>query len=825
VALEPAYGEKKPDMFNRPLVLPLIFFAGGILTGRFYLFTGNSLLVLILLITSFLIISLYLSNIQRLFCFLIVFFGTGILLVNSMEEPTDLLHLSNGKKIVIEGTVVSPARTNNNISRFELEAEKLFIDDHVKYVNDKILVTVYNRTDVFPIGTRIRFPAYLKPFINFNNPGSYDYELSMRLKMISCNASVSDGRYIVPMGEGDPGPVLSIVEHLRRPVRDFLNHKLSPRDSSLFKALILGEREGITKELREPFNITGMGHVLAVSGLHVGIIAWLSFMFIQWVLTRSELLTLKFNLKKISALITCVPVVIYTGLAGFQVSGQRAMIMILAYLMSIILGREKEIWSTLALSALFILALDPMVIQSISFQLTFLAVTGIVWLTPFFQNIIPDPFKEDSKNKRIEKIWLYLTGMIAASLSAVIFLMPVTVYYFHRVSTVTVLANLIAIPLMAFIILPAGLIASFSLIFSSFVAEVILGFGVFGIHLMMRVIDFFAGLSWSSFLMVTPGIWEILMIYSLLFCLFSVKKWQWMKYILVLVILVTVTDISYWLYQTQFNNKLRVTFIDVGQGNAALVQFPGNKKMLIDGGGFRVGSFDTGENVVTPFLLNRKILKVDYLVLSHPHPDHMNGLRFIASEFNPSEFWYNGDSVDTRDFTELMGIVKTKSIKFLGPEELARGRTISGVEVEVLYPLEGLVLYENNDNRIINNNSLVLRFNYEGKSILFTGDIEQDAEAYMAEQYGNKLKSDVLLVPHHGSRYSSSNSFLEKVKPDLSIISSRKGNRFGFPHMETLERLKRAESKVLRIDMKGAIEVTIGENLFDVQCWDRTKLD
>lgn len=817
--LEQTYGEKRPDIFKRPLIPLLIFFVAGILAGQYISLPGFLFLFPVFFLILILILLPNLPEILKIFSFLVVFFITGIFLVNMQDRPIDIVPLFKGKRVILEGTVLSPARTSSNIKRFELKTERIISDDKVIEVNEKVLVNIYNNSRVFQVGTRIRFPAYLKPFMNFNNPGNYDYELSMRLKMISCSASVSDGRYIVPMGRGSPGLILTVIEYLRRPARVLLDNNLSPRDSALYKALILGERESITPELREPFDITGMGHVLAVSGLHIGIIAWLSFVSINWALSRSHFLLLRFDIKKITALFACVPVVLYTMMAGFQVSGQRAMIMTLAYLISIIINREKEIWSTLALSAFCVLALDPMDIRSISFQMTFLAVTGIVWLTPVFQGVITGILKNRVHNRIIYKIIFYFTGMIAASLSAVIFLMPVIVYYFHRVSLVTILANLLVLPLLAFIILPSGLLAVLSLMLSDLLAEIFLSIGAQGIRLMMGIIDYLTNSTWSSFWMVTPNMFEIILFYSTLFCLMSVRKWNWVKYSLVFTILLGSVDISYWIYRTRLNDHLLVTFIDVGQGSAAYIKFPGGKRMIMDGGGFSVGNFDTGRSIIAPFLFNRKVLRIDYLVLSHPHPDHMNGLRFIASEFNPAEFWYNGDIADKQEFNELMNIVKLKELKVYTHHDLEKIKIISGVEIEILNP-SGEQSTFNDDNRSVNNRSLVLRLSYKGRSILLTGDIEGDAENIIVKRFGNNLKSDVLSVPHHGSRYSSSRLFLNKVKPDVSIISSRKGNRFGFPHQETLERLNRVSTRIFRIDEGGAVRVEIGEGLFDVRYWN-----
>ena len=202
------------------------------------------------------------------------------------------------------------------------------------------------------------------------------------MKGLTCSASISDGRRIVPMGPGYLPFPRGLIETIQKPVRDLFKERLDTRNFALFRALILGERQGIDPGLREPFNQTGLGHILAVSGLHIGLVAWAAFFLFKWVLSRSYRLALEIDIRKMSAFLTAFPVIGYTLLAGFQVSSQRAMIMILTFLGSLILGREREVWSTLALAGLIILFLDPNALFSISFQLSFMAVIGILWLTP-----------------------------------------------------------------------------------------------------------------------------------------------------------------------------------------------------------------------------------------------------------------------------------------------------------------------------------------------------------------------------------------------------------------------------------------------------------
>jgi competence protein ComEC len=272
-------------------------------------------------------------------------------------------------------------------------------------------------------------------------------------------------------------------------------------------------------------------------------------------------------------------------------------------------------------------------------------------------------------------------------------------------------------------------------------------------------------------------------------------------------------DTGYWVYRVRFHRDLRITFLDVGQANAALVEFPGGKKMLVDGGGFQKDHFDVGRMVITPFLLHSKIRRVEYLVLSHPQSDHMNGLRSVAKVFGPKEFWHNGCSADQEAYRDLMGILSSQGIPALSPEELSGGRTISGVEVHILHPdAQARPCPQSNSGKGMNNRSLVMRLTYRGQSILFPGDIEKEVESRFASDTGKALRSDVLLCPHHGSKTSSSREFLERVRPRVCVISCGEGNPFGFPHSQTMERLKEMDCRILRTDRSGTVQCTVDKD-------------
>lgn len=242
--------------------------------------------------------------------------------------------------------------------------------------------------------------------------------------------------------------------------------------------------------------------------------------------------------------------------------------------------------------------------------------------------------------------------------------------------------------------------------------------------------------------------------------------------------------------------------------------------MLIDGGGFRGDTFDVGRMVIAPFLFRSKILKIDYLVLTHPQSDHMNGLRFIASNFLPDEFWYNGDKGNSLSFMNLMKILDEHGTNKLTPMDWDGAREISGVRIELLHPLinhQGNFRYQRKLG--LNDNSLVLKFSYGGKSFLFPGDLEKAGEAFVMSNRGSLLKSDILLAPHHGARKSSSKSFLKRVEPEICVISSGGGNPGTFPHSETLQRFMEIGCRTLRIDQLGAVQISVGPDRFKIKSY------
>ena len=264
----------------------------------------------------------------------------------------------------------------------------------------------------------------------------------------------------------------------------------------------------------------------------------------------------------------------------------------------------------------------------------------------------------------------------------------------------------------------------------------------------------------------------------------------------VLAILIAV-DAAWWLRDRFFNPNLRVTFLAVGEGDAAVVRFPGSKVMLIDAGE-SYGGYDNGERVVAPYLWSQKVLHVDYLVLSHPDSDHFGGFGYIASNFTPIEFWAPDIASKDQSYATTLIAMMEAHVGLVTIPPAERSMNIGGVDVQTVAEDQPVITTKHN------NGSALVRLEYGKVGFLFTGDIEAAAEEQLVEQ-GIDLKATVLKVPHHGSKTSSSQAFIEAVHPEVAVISDGYRNHFHFPAPLVLQRYDIAGVRVFRTDLDGAV--------------------
>jgi competence protein ComEC len=330
-----------------------------------------------------------------------------------------------------------------------------------------------------------------------------------------------------------------------------------------------------------------------------------------------------------------------------------------------------------------------------------------------------------------------------------------------------------------------------------------------GLSHALQVLHMLAAFDGAAIETFVPTFLEIACYYSLLGLIVMRRVVKPRRWILLCVLAVLVADGLYWGHERFWHSDLRVTVIDVGQGSAALVEFPGGKTMLIDGGGYTNNRFfDVGERILAPFLRYRKIMQIDTIALSHPSSDHMNGLVYILAHFQPKKLLWTGDRAATESFRVFYQEVVRSGVQVPAFVQMKREMLSGIVKIDLLHPPTDSVKKNHSlAGDEYNNHSIVLKLTMGSCSILFPGDVERRAEEELVGCCRSKLPSRVLVAPHHGSQTSSSIDFLTAVNPEIIVISAGWQNRFGFPHACVLDRYKSLAAKVYRTDFNGAIRL------------------
>jgi competence protein ComEC len=739
-----------------------------------------------------------------------------------------IIHFTVDHPWRIAGAVVSCDARRLNRQKCIFRTEFLERNSKAVAVKGRIRLTVSGNGPKLSEGDRVVFRGRIRPIRNFNNPGGFDYERYMAFKDVWGSAYVSADNLIRVEKKTEKG-VGAFVADGRVRVSDLIDRIGDKEEQGVLKALIVGDRNAISPELSKNFNRVGAGHLLAISGLHIGIIATASFFIFKWMLSRIGFFLLHAWTKKGAVLLSVVPVVIYGLLSGMSPSTQRAVIMVLVFITGFLFEREHDLINTLAIAAMLILIVHPPSVFSISFQLSFAAVLAIIYGLsgiPSPQSPGPNRTREQKWTKPIIKLYYFFM----TSFFAVAGTLPLVMVYFNQVSLVGIPANIIFIPLVGFVAVPLGILAVFICPFTVSGALVFLKAASAVLEQVIKIITLISGWSFAAVKTVTPNYLEIVCFYALFWALLNLKSVQTETSLdlkrlrsrqnktsiqkpAVIVALLTVSvfsaDVGYGLYQRCWRDDLRVTMIDVGHGNAALLEFPHGHTLLIDGGGFSDNRvFDVGESIVAPFLWRKKIRTVDTLVLSHANSDHLNGLIYIAENFHVKQVWLNHDSADTFGYRLFMETIKNNALQMPAYPDIIGVHDINGVHIDILYPPVDFGEKSRIQTwRNLDNNSLVLKVSFGGVSFLFPGDIKAPAEYALVSTAGDKLRSTVLLAPHHGSKTSSTEKFLEKVKPEVVVISSRYKSRFGFPHPSVLKRYQDKGCRVLQTARNGAVSL------------------
>lgn len=808
--------------YNRLAVPLAIAMAGGMFLAIGWPNAGAFAWVCLLLSVSAMALGI-LKRQQLRHAPLIVFFFLGYLLVHPWAQhhasPDHISHFCRSMPWQITGTVESATSGPGNRTRFVLAEITLADSGDIHAVAGCLRGVAFGREVPFRAGDRIRFSSRLKPIRNFENPGCFDYRQYQALKGVFASTYITADAINV-VSAGPSTGFFSGISRFRSEIIRKINSAASPESAGLLRALLVGDRSGITPVARDRFSRSGVGHLLAISGLHVGTVAtaafWLMTHFFRWI---PALLTRAWT-RKAAALGTFFPVVGYGLLAGGSPSTQRAVIMVILFLVTLWIDKERDLPGFIAVAAIGIFIIDPPAVFTLSFQLSFAAVITIVlglrrW------------FPEKSAEQRLARRLVFRTGQfLAVSILAVAGTLPVAMGAFNEISLIGPLVNCIAVPLVGFGVLPLGLI-------SVCLAEVLPTVAIWGFTGCGEIIGWLVKLlDWTSQMplaaVVVPALTpiEVWIYYGVLSTLLLRFSRIWRRRFLVALVAVFVLDAAYWTHERFLHRDLRVTILDVGQGSASLIEFPGGHVMLVDGGGLSSNRFfDIGARVVAPVLRRKKILAVDTMVLSHPNADHLNGLYAIVDRFRVGRLWSNGEQADTAGFARFQDRVRERGIEAVEVHRDTLPEPIGGVQVSILNPSADFIKYTpGGDRSDLDNHSLVLRVDFGRLSILFPGDIRKVVEEELARVLtGEQLDCDILVVPHHGSRSSSAEKFIDVTTPKVAIVSAGWQNRFGFPHPDVLDRYDRRECRIFRTDTDGAVRIWINNDRARIRTWSSSR--
>jgi competence protein ComEC len=857
-------------IFFRPAIPLLIVLMGGILFGSE--FKGLEFWVGAVVVLSAVCVLWHVFRRQSGVLFvLLLFFTLGYLSITPWLQPRfpahHIIHYAGAKRWHITGKIDSQPQVTNNRIRFILNATTLEDERQSHDVTGKLRVTVVGQPPRIAEGDELRLNSRLRLITNFKNPGGFDYRRYMAFKGVWTTAYAMGDRLAI-INQHRTSHLTEFVSNARRSFADLIDRSGDSAAGAVLKALIIGDRTQISPDIRQAFNRAGVGHLLAISGLHIGIVATVAFVLFQALLVRVNFFLWRAWTRKMAAVLSLLPVIFYGTLAGFSPSTQRAVIMVAVFLLTFLFESEQDPLNTLALAALLILVADPPALFSISFQLSFSAVLAIIY------GLARVPNRNAQQQTPLKAAWYFrfrskLVSFLIVSFLAICGSLPLVAYYFNQVSLIGLAANFMVVPLIGFITIPLGLMALFVLPLSVTLASWCIKAGMLILSSSLDIVTVISDLPFAAVKVVTPNLLEIICFYIMGWALLNIRRLDrnatipppadcgagdqtkavihyrsaWAvnailgkirkmpsalegnglrsakpAYIaLVSVLMILILDTGYWLHQRYGHPDLSVTIIDVGDGSASLLELPGGYTILVDGGGFADNStFDVGEKIVAPLLWRKKIRTVDALILSHPNSDHLNGLIYIARHFNVKNVWSNNEPRNTQGYAKFMEVIAQNNIRLAAFKNLPRRQRIGGVELNLLYPPpEFLKLKDSQKWRNTNNNSLVVKATFESISFLFPGDIMADAEKELVYLAGSNLPSTVLIAPHHGSKTSSSKIFIDAVNPKAVILSSSRNGRFKFPHRTTLKRYKNQGCSIWRTDLNGAIHLsTDGRHLY-----------
>ncbi len=625
-------------------------------------------------------------------------------------------------------------------------------------------------------GELLEITARLGPPRSFRNPGAFDYESYLLARGVHLTGTIKSSR-LVRRIEGTEAGRRFIAPAIRARLVASLRRAAGPDNettAAFLSALLVGERSALPERLEATLRRAGVYHIIALSGLNVGLIALLAAALVR-------LLPLRIGTRRS---LTALAVLAYGALVRSSGSIQRATLMGFLLLSGGIVGRRISALGTIAVSAILLLTRRPVLIEDAGFQLTFGATLAIVLLAP----------QQSGPGRRGRaRLALQPLGISAAALAGTSL---ITAFHFHTITPAALLSNLVAVPIASLLLYIAILIVTLEPLAPG-IASLAASAAGHLLALLESVCRTVAAPAFSSFHVLPPSSTLVIWGGTALIAA-GVYRGRPARIAATALALAFLAAATSGRLERQHEGNLELIVLDVSQGDALLIRFPTGITMLIDAGGFAGSRFDVGERVVAPALRALGHLRLDILAITHAHQDHLGGAAAILDQFSPTALWLGGTPNQHAALENLVRLAEARNIAVVRPPAGVRIRT-GGTLLEVLHPGRRPA------SRSPNNNSLVLRILHGRRALLLTGDLEEEGERGIVKTACVSAQADLLKVGHHGSRTSTTRSFLDCIDPRRAVISVGATNPWDHPERDVLERLAGRGIIIHRTDRDGAL--------------------
>ena len=815
---------------NRPILTITIGYIIGIIWGLYF----NKSIVFLYIIMLLLYYEITkkrkvkskfkMFSVKRYFRYIKLFFKIKIIIIiiissfisnnifKYLNQKYEKLY-SNVEDIQIEALVISNKEEQEFVNRYKV----IVIED--KYKNTNLYIKIDKNINL-EYGDKIKIKGEFEEPQSQRNYKGFDYKQYLKTLKIYGTIKVDT----IEVKEKNCGNSINLLANKTfLKIKNNIEKTYNKEISSIILGVMLGYTDNIDKEIKEQFSESNISHVLAVSGMHIA-----------YVIIISKKITEKVLGKRISYIVASFILIIYMYITGFSTSIVRAGIMGIINCMSFVFYRKSNTINNIAIASLIILVNNPYTLMSISFLLTYGGTLGIILFNSTIEKILKSIKIRNKKWKylfvKIQRKSENIIKIISVSISAQIIIAPIMLIQFNTIGISFLITNL----LLSFII---GIIVmgGFLQILISFISiqlgKILANFISIPIYGLILISKIGTKIPLGNFKVSTPNLNKIIIYYIIIYIViyfyklfhsqklnstqirikniiylikYKIKPYKRkIKYIVVIIFFVI-------LILSFFPRNLKIYFIDVGQGDSTLIITPSNQKILIDGGGSE--NYEVGKNTLVPYLLDRKINRIDYILISHFDQDHVGGIIELLEEVKVEKIIISKQIKITEQYIKLIKIAKYKNIKIIQVKKGDKLKIEPNLIIDILFPDTNQIT-----ENAINNNSIVAKITYKNLKILFTGDIEEIAEKELIKLYkNNELRADILKVAHHGSKTSSTQEFLNLVKPKIALIGVGKNNNFGHPNKDVLERLKYIGTKVYRTDECGEIMISINKKCINL---------